>query len=89
MPADKRAALNSELTAKVIDYRQLSKKLEEDKSASDREFLKKIKPKLNKVIAEISKKNGYDMVLDDGAVVDVKKEYEITVQVIELLNKDS
>ena len=50
-------------------------------------MLKIIKPKLDKAVEEALKAGGYDLVLESGAVVDVKPQYDITKEVIDRLNK--
>ena len=42
--------------------------------------------KLDKAVEEVIKQGNYDLVLERGAVVDVKPQYEITRQVIERMN---
>ncbi len=49
-------------------------------------MLKQLKPKLDKAVEEVIKQGNYDLVLERGAVVDVKPQYEITRQVIERMN---
>ncbi len=50
-------------------------------------MLKQLKPKLDKAVEEVIKKGDFDLVLERGAVVDVKPQYDITRQVIERMNQ--
>lgn len=72
---------------KARDFQFQSKELNESKAAADRDMLKKLKPKLDQAVEETIKKGGYDMVIERGAVVDVKPQYDITRQVIERMNQ--
>lgn len=72
---------------KAHDFQFQSKELNESKAAADRDMLKKLKPKLDQAVEETIKKGGYDMVIERGAVVDVKPQYDITRQVIERMNQ--
>ncbi|TXH86454.1 MAG: hypothetical protein E6Q71_06520, partial [Pseudomonas sp.] len=60
--------------------------LNEAKAISDRDMLKQLKPKLDQAVEEVIKQGNYDLVLERGAVVDVKPQYEITRQVIQRMN---
>lgn len=77
----------SDFKQKARDFQFQSKELNEAKAASDRDTLKKLKPKLDQAVEEIIKKGGYDLVIERGAVVDVKPQYDITRQVIERMNQ--
>ncbi|SDH98103.1 OmpH family outer membrane protein [Pseudomonas panipatensis] len=72
---------------KARDFQFQSKELNEAKASADREMLKKLKPKLDQAVEETIKKGGYDLVIERGAVVDVKPQYDITRQVIERMNQ--
>lgn len=62
------------------------KELNESKAAADRDMLKKL-AEADQAVEETIKKGGYDMVIERGAVVDVKPQYDITRQVIERMNQ--
>ena len=76
----------SDFKQKARDFQFQSKELNEAKAISDRDMLKQLKPKLDKAVEEVIKQGNYDLVLERGAVVDVKPQYEITRQVIERMN---
>ena len=61
--------------------------MNEAKAIADRDMLKQLKPKLDKAVEEVIKKGNFDLVLERGAVVDVKPQYDITRQVIERMNQ--
>ena len=51
-------------------------------------MLKQLKPKLDKAVEEVLKKGNYDIVIERGAVVDAKPQYDITRDVIERMNQN-
>ncbi len=81
-----RERLELEFKQKARDFQFQSKELNEAKAISDREMLKQLKPKLDKAVEEVIGKGNFDLVLERGAVVDVKPQYDITRQVIERMN---
>nr|WP_276583782.1 OmpH family outer membrane protein [Pseudomonas sp. RIT-PI-AD] len=87
MQQAERERLELEFKQKARDFQFQSKELNEAKAASDRDMLKQLKPKLDKAVEEVLKKGSYDLVLERGAVVDVKPQYDITRQVIERMNQ--
>ena len=50
-------------------------------------MLGKLKPNLDKAVEEVIKNGNFDLVLERGAVIDVKPQYDITRQVIERMNQ--
>ena len=58
--------------------------LEFKQKARDFQFQSK---ELDKAVEEVIKKGNFDLVLERGAVVDVKPQYDITRQVIERMNQ--
>ncbi|MEK1907408.1 MAG: OmpH family outer membrane protein [Pseudomonas sp.] len=81
-----RERLELEFKQKARDFQFQSKELNEAKAVSDRDMLKQLKPKLDKAVEEVISKGNFDLVLERGAVVDVKPQYDITRQVIERMN---
>lgn len=79
--------LELELNQKARDFQVQSKELNDSKMKADQDMLKILKPKLDKAVEESLKAGGYDLVLESGAVVDVKPQFDITKQVIDRLNK--
>ena len=82
-----RERLELEFKQKARDYQFQSKKLNEDKDISDRKILKKLKPKLDRSVGAVIRKGSFDIVFDRSAVVNFKPQYDITRQVIELMNQ--
>lgn len=82
-----RERLELEFKQKARDFQFKSKELNEAKAAADRDMLKQLKPKLDKAVGEVINKGGYDLVIERGAVVDVKPKYDITRGVIERMNQ--
>ncbi len=87
MAQAERERLELEFKQKARDFQFQSKELNEAKAIADREMLKNLKPKLDKAVEQVLKEGSYDLVLERGAVVDVKPQYDITRKVIELMNK--
>ncbi len=86
MQQAERERLELEFKQKARDFQFQSKELNEAKAIADRDMLKQLKPKLDKAVEEVIKQGNYDLVLERGAVVEVKPQYEITRQVIERMN---
>ncbi|MGX5220335.1 OmpH family outer membrane protein [Pseudomonas segetis] len=82
-----RERLELDFKQKARDFQFQSKELNEQKAVADRDMLKKLKPNLDKAVEEVIKKGSYDLVLERGAVIDVKPQYDITRQVIERMNQ--
>ncbi|AJE20627.1 OmpH family outer membrane protein [Azotobacter chroococcum] len=87
MQTAERERLELEFKQKARDFQFQSKELNEAKAVADREMLKQLKPKLDKAVEEVIKKGSYDLVLEQGSVVEVKPQYDITRQVIERMNQ--
>lgn len=87
MKQAERERLELELNQKARDFQLQSKELNDSKMKADQDMLKIIKPKLDKAVEDSLKTGGFDLVLESGAVVDVKPQYDITKQVIDRLNK--
>jgi outer membrane protein len=87
MQQGERERLELEFKQKARDFQFQSKELNEAKAVADREMLKQLKPKLDKAVEEVIKQGNYDLVLERGAVVDVKPQYDITRKVIERMNQ--
>ncbi len=87
MAQSERERLELEFKQKARDFQFQSKELNESKAMADRDMLKQLKPKLDKAIEDVIRGGDYDMVLERGAVIDVKVKYDITRNVIESMNK--
>ncbi|PWB34584.1 hypothetical protein DCO48_05415 [Pseudomonas sp. SDI] len=87
MAQPERERLELEFKQKARDYQFQSKELNESKAVADRDMLKQLKPKLDGAVEEVIKKGAFDLVLERGAVIDVKPQYDITRQVIERMNQ--
>lgn len=79
--------LELEFKQKARDFQTQSKDLNEAKALADRDMLEQLKPKLDKAVEAVLKSGNYDIVLEAGAVVDVKPQYDITLRVIERMNQ--
>ncbi|MDY7218707.1 OmpH family outer membrane protein [Denitrificimonas sp. JX-1] len=79
--------LELEFKQKARDFQTQSKDLNEAKALEDRKMLEQLKPKLDKAVEAVIKAGNYDIVLEAGAVVDVKPQHDITLRVIERMNQ--
>ncbi|MFP6848902.1 MAG: OmpH family outer membrane protein [Pseudomonas sp.] len=87
MQTAERERLELDFKQKARDFQFQSKELNESKAVADREMLKKLKPNLDKAVEEVIKTGSFDLVLERGAVIDVKPQFDITRQVIERMNQ--
>jgi outer membrane protein len=87
MQTAERERLELEFKQKARDFQFQSKELNESKAVADREMLKKLKPNLDTAVEEVIKSGNFDLVLERGAVIDVKPQFDITRQVIERMNQ--
>ena len=87
MQTSERERLELEFKQKARDFQYQSKELNEAKAIADRDMLQQLKPKLDKAVEEVIKRGNYDLVLERGAVVEVKPQFDITKQVIERMNQ--
>jgi len=87
MQTSERERLELEFKQKARDFQFQSKELNEAKAIADREMLAKLKPNLDKAVEEVIKNGNFDLVLERGAVIDVKPQFDITRQVIERMNQ--
>lgn len=80
-----------ELSKKVRDRqdeaRSLVEKFQKRQKEGRDDIVRALRPKLAKVVEEVVKKGGYDLVLERGGVVYVSEAYDITGDVVEALNK--
>ncbi|MBA1244740.1 MULTISPECIES: OmpH family outer membrane protein [Pseudomonas] len=87
MQQPERERLELDFKQKARDFQFQSKELNEAKASADRDMLKVLKPKLDSAVEGVIKAGGFDLVLERGAVIDVKPQYDITRQVIERMNQ--
>lgn len=87
MQQSERERLELEFKQKVRDLQIKSGELDEAKALADRDMLQQLKPKFDKAVEEVLNAGSYDIVLERGAVVDVKPQFDITRQVIERMNQ--
>ena len=87
MQQAERERLELEFKQKARDFQFQSKELNEAKALADREMLQQLKPKLDTAVEQVIASGGYDIVIERGAVVHVKPQFDITRQVIERMNQ--
>ncbi|WP_417223627.1 OmpH family outer membrane protein [Amphritea sp.] len=69
------------------EYQRLGQVLQQKQRAREEGFLKDMRPKLDAVIRDLIKSEGYDLVVNKQATIYAKPELDITPRVVELLNK--
>ncbi|NVK42214.1 MAG: OmpH family outer membrane protein [Oceanospirillaceae bacterium] len=68
-------------------YQKQGQELQQKRAERQQAFLAEMRPKLDEVIRDIIKKQGYDVVVAKQATVYADKSVDITAAVIEALNK--
>lgn len=69
------------------EYQRLGQMLQQEQRAREEGFLTEMRPKLDAVIRDLIKSEGYDLVVNKQATIYAKPELDITLRVVELLNK--
>lgn len=69
------------------EYQRSGQALQQKRMQREQKFVGEMKPKLDKIIRALIKKEGYDLVVAKQATLFVKKDLDITAKVVELLNK--
>lgn len=84
----------AEVERMELEYKQkgreaqtLSRKINEQGAQAEQELLKVLEPKLKSAIDQVIKDGGYDLVIQKGATVDVSPKLDISLRVLEQLNK--
>lgn len=72
---------------KVREAQRLSKKVNEQGAQAEQEMLQVLEPKLKTAIDQVVKDGGYDLIIQKGATVDVNPQLDISLRVLEQLNK--
>lgn len=76
-----------EIEDKQIEYEFLANKLQKAVNDRRQELGQQMVPKLEAVLKELTEKEGYDLVLERGAVMYADGKHDITRRVTELLNE--
>jgi outer membrane protein len=69
------------------EYQRSGQALQQKSKERQQEFINDMRPKLDAVVKNIIDENGYDVVIAKKATVYVAKGFDITADVIKLLNK--
>ncbi|OSI12426.1 OmpH family outer membrane protein [Neisseria canis] len=85
IPETEREAAVKKLTDMIQEFRLEQAKLTEDYNLSRNEKFAALQQNANRVIIDLAKKEGYDLIIQDAVYVTGK--FDITDQVIKLLNK--
>src|SRR5690554_2074088 len=76
-----------ELKQKAREAQMLSNKINEANARAEQQLLVTLEPNLKKAIDQVISDGGYDLVIQKGATVDVKPQLDISLRVLEQLNK--
>ena len=69
------------------EYNKRGQALQQKRVQAEQAFLKKMQPKLDKVVRGLIEAKKYDVVINKQATLFARKEVDITREVVELLNK--
>ncbi len=87
MTEEAKRAMQEEFQKKYLEFQELyqssQKMLQEKDYTAQTSFIEKVK----KIAAEIAKKKGYDLVLAKDNVLFMQDKYDITAEVIAIINK--
>lgn len=81
----KRKKLQTEFEEKRFEYLQTQRRLEESYSLRRNQEFSSLQHKANQAIIEVQKQKGYNIIFDSAILVD--KKYDITDEIIQLLDK--
>ncbi len=86
-----RAAKEKDYQQRLKDFQRFTKDAEEDLQARDAEFTKKILEKLEKIVYDYGKKNGYSMIFNaPGAwLLYADKTVDLTDEIMKVLNAEN
>lgn len=69
------------------EYQRKGQALQQKRMEREQDFINEMRPKLDEAIRGLIKEKGYDIVVTKQAAVFAAKGYDITPQVIKLLNE--
>ncbi len=86
-----RAAKEKDYQQKLKDFQRFTKDAEEDLQARDADFTKKILEKLEKIVYDYGKKNGYTMIFNAPGtwLLYADKATDLTEDIMKALNTDN
>ncbi|MBE9396052.1 OmpH family outer membrane protein [Pontibacterium sp. N1Y112] len=79
--------LRSQFQKVFAEYQRRGKELQQKNMQRQQVFLGEMKPKLDIILKELIKTEGYDVILAKSATLYAKPEVDITPKVVELLNQ--
>lgn len=85
MSADELDAKKEDLQAKKLRFRQMKQNYNQDVQKSERQEFNKLRKSIQKVIVQVARENGYDLVLSNG-IVYANDAVDITDEVLQALN---
>lgn len=78
--------LQKDIEDKKMEYQFVGQKLQKTGQEAEQETLKKLIPKFQAAVKEVSEAEGYDLVLEKGAAAYNKPSIEITDKVVQRIN---
>jgi outer membrane protein len=83
-----RAAKEKDYQTKLKDFQRFAKDAEEELQAKDGEFTRKILEKLEKLVQEYAKKNGYTAIMDirTAGLMYLDEKADLTEEILKVLN---
>lgn len=79
--------LEGQFKKAFAEYQRRGKEMQQDGLQRQQAFMNDMRPKVDKVVNELIKQEGYDIIMKRSAVSYSKPELDITAKVVELLNK--
>lgn len=70
----------------VTEYQQMRRSTEEELKKNEAEFIQKIVMDVKKLLAKISKEEGYTVILNEAVVIYIPEEYNLTDKVLKQFN---
>ncbi|WP_286236824.1 OmpH family outer membrane protein [Neptuniibacter halophilus] len=86
--ADELKRMQVQFQKVYAEYQRSGQALQQKRMQREQAFIQQMRPKLDKVIRNLIKSEGYDLVVAKQATLFVKKELDITARVVELLNQE-
>lgn len=85
--AEQLQQLQEQFKKAFAEYQRRGKEMQQEGLQRQQAFMNEMRPKVDKVVNELIQQEGYDIILNRGAVSYAKPELDITAKVVELLNK--
>lgn len=79
--------LQEQFKKAFAEYQRRGKEMQQEGLQRQQAFLNEMRPKVDQVVNDLIKQEGYEIILNRSAISYAKPELDITAKVVELLNK--